>query len=104
MRMYPTERDQIPLLRELQNQLLFIHRASITRRVLLGNQQRGNHILLLLIPAQQQPARFPIPARVQRRDTQEPRERITRERDGFELAGGGGFCTGGGVAHDAGGF
>jgi hypothetical protein len=46
---YPTECNQTSFLREFQNQLLFVHCARITGRMLLGDQQRCHHKLLFLI-------------------------------------------------------
>ena len=43
MTTYPSECDQRALLRKLHHKLFLIHRARITRRMLLRDQQGRNH-------------------------------------------------------------
>ena len=49
---YPTERDQMSFLRELQDKLLLVHRTGVARGVLLWDEKRGNDILAAFILAQ----------------------------------------------------
>ena len=76
---HPSKRYQTPFFRKLQHQLFFVHSASITRRMLLRNQQRRHHILAPLILPQQQPTRLPILQRIHPRNRQKLRQALPRE-------------------------
>lgn len=84
MRMYPSKRNQTPLLRKLHNQLLLIHSTRITRRMLLRYQQRRNRIPVPLILPQQQPTRLPIRQGIQTRYGQETGKTLPWKTDVFQ--------------------
>ena len=57
---HPTQRYQFPLFCELHDQLLFIHRTRVARRVLLGDEQRRDDISVAFVLSQQKAARLTI--------------------------------------------
>ena len=74
---HPSKRYQTPFFRKLQHQLFFVHSASITRRMLLRNQESRNDEFVSLVLAQQQPACFPVVGRVDLSNGKEAREALS---------------------------
>ena len=57
MRMYPTQRDELPRLRKLKYEFLLVHRTRIARRVLFRDEERCDGELgLAFWFAQEEPA------------------------------------------------
>ena len=72
----------MPLLRELQHELLLVHHARVARRVLLRDEKRRHDVLVTLVLAQQQATRLAVLERVDTRDRQELGKAFARELDG----------------------
>jgi len=87
MTTYPSKSDQGALLRKLHHKLLLIHRACITRRMLLRDQQGGNYKAPTLIFAEKQPACLSVPRRIYRCDRCKPIQAVAREGDRLKLKG-----------------
>ena len=71
----------MPVLCELEDELLLVHHARVARRVLLRDQERRHDVLCAHVLAKQEPARLAVLQRVHTRDRKELGEALVRELD-----------------------